>query len=171
MTKKRPSRKSRRNNEALAGSPEPVLVPNVLPVLAAKDMVAFPGVMMSLYLSRSESIRAMESAMGEERLAFVVTQKNPDVENPKGRDLHKMGVVAHIVRTLQVPDGRVKVLLQGLVRARAKKYEGKKFLSCRIEPLPAPAARRVSAENQAIINRIRENLQVLVEYEHLPRRC
>jgi ATP-dependent Lon protease len=69
---------------------------------------------------------------------------------------------------LQVPDGRVKVLLQGLVRARAKKYEGKKFLTCRIEPLPALPARRISAENQAIINRIRENLQVLVEYEHLP---
>lgn len=168
MTKKRPSRKSRRDKEPLAGSPEPVLVPNVLPVLAAKDMVAFPGVMMSLYLSRSESVSAMESAMGDERLAFVVTQKNPDVENPKGRDLYKMGVVAHIVRTLQVPDGRVKVLLQGLVRARAKKYEGKKFLTCRIEPLPALPARRISAENQAIINRIRENLQVLVEYEHLP---
>jgi ATP-dependent Lon protease len=62
----------------------------------------------------------------------------------------------------------LKVLLQGLVRARAKKYEDKKFLSCRIDPLPAAPAKRVSAENQAIINRIRENLQVLVEYEHLP---
>jgi ATP-dependent Lon protease len=97
-----------------------------------------------------------------------VTQKNPEVEDPKGKDLYQMGVVAHIVRTLAVPDGRMKVLLQGLVRARAKKYEGKKFLSCKIEPLPSTPAKRVSAENQAIINRIRENLQVLVEYEHLP---
>ena len=168
MVKKRSPKSKKSTTQVVAGSPEPVLVPNVLPVLAAKDMVAFPGVMMSLYLSRPESIQAMESAMTEERLAFVVTQKNPDVESPKGRDLYKMGVVAHIVRTLQVPDGRLKVLLQGLVRARAKKYEGKKFLACRIDPLPAAPAKRVSAENQAIINRIRENLQVLVEYEHLP---
>jgi ATP-dependent Lon protease len=168
MAQKKSSRGKKRSSSVTAGSPEPVLVPNVLPVLAAKDMVAFPGVMMSLYLSRPESIRAVEAAMGEERLAFVVTQKNPDVEDPKGRDLYQMGVVAHIVRTLHVPDGRIKVLLQGLVRARAKKFEGKKFLSCKIDPLPGMPAKKVSAENQAIINRIRENLQVLVEYEHLP---
>jgi ATP-dependent Lon protease len=166
---KRGSKKTKeRSPHGAAGSPDPVVVPAVLPVVAAKDMVPFPGVMMSLYLSRPESIEATEVAMSGDRLAFVVAQKNPDVESPQGRDLYKLGVVAHIVRTLQVPDGRVKVLLQGLVRARAKKYEGKKFLRCRIDPLPSQPAKRVSAENQAIINRIRENLQVLVEYEHLP---
>lgn len=168
MAKRRSGKRSKRSTEALPGLPDPVVVPNLLPVLAAKDMVPFPGVMMSLYLSRPDSIRAMEAAMGEEGLAFVVTQKNPDVDAPKGKDLYKMGVVAHIVRTLQVPDGRYKVLLQGLVRARATKYESRKHLACRIEPVAASPIRKVSAENQAIINRIRQNLQVLVEYEHLP---
>jgi ATP-dependent Lon protease len=168
MKKRKSGKKSSRSPESSSGYPEPVVVPAVLPVLAAKDMVPFPGVMMSLYLSRSDSISAMEAAMEEERLAFVVTQKNPDVDSPKGKDLYKMGVVAHVVRTLQVPDGRYKVLLQGLVRAQATKYESRKFLSCRIEPIPGPATRKLSAENQAIMNRIRQNLQVLVEYEHLP---
>jgi ATP-dependent Lon protease len=132
-------------------------------------MVPFPGVMMSLYLSRPASIRAMESAMAGDRLAFIVAQQDTQVEDPKGRDLFKVGVVAHVVRTLQVSDGRYKVLLQGLVRAKARKYETKqRFIVTKISPLPAPPIRKLSAENQAIMNRIRENLQVLVEYEHLP---
>jgi ATP-dependent Lon protease len=148
---------------------EPIGIPSELPVLAAKDMVPFPGVMMSLYLSRPTSIRAMESAMDGDRLAFIVAQANPETEDPTSKDLQKVGVVAHIVRTLQVQDGRYKVLLQGLVRARASKYAVKqRFLNASIEPLPAPRARKLTAATQAIMNRIKENLQLLVEYEHLP---
>jgi len=148
---------------------EPIGIPSELPVLAAKDMVPFPGVMMSLYLSRPTSIRAMESAMDGDRLAFIVAQANPESEDPGSKDLHKVGVVAHIVRTLQVQDGRYKVLLQGLIRARVRKYSVKqRFLNASIEPLPAPRARKLTAATQAIMNRIKENLQLLVEYEHLP---
>jgi ATP-dependent Lon protease len=149
--------------------PDEIPIPSVMPVLAAKDMVPFPGVMMSLYLSRPESIRAMEAAMNEERLVLVVAQMKVDVEDPAAKDLYKIGVVAHIVRTLQVQDGRYKVLLQGLIRARVRKYETRnRFMIARIEPIPQPRARKIPAGTQAIINRIRENLQVLVEYEHLP---
>lgn len=169
MTKKKSTKRSKRKEFQGVGEPEPIGIPHTLPVLAAKDMVPFPGVMMSLYLTRPGSVRAMESAMQSDRLAFIVSQSNPDIEDPTARDLYKVGVVAHIVRTLQVQDGRFKVLLQGLVRARVKKYESKnRVLQSRIEPLPAMRPRKLSAETQAIINRIRENLQLLVEYEHLP---
>ena len=169
MAKKRTKRKSKSEGYQGFVEPEPIGIPGELPVLAAKDMVPFPGVMMSLYLSRPTSIRAMEAAMNGDRLAFVVAQMSPEAEDPASKDLYKVGVVAHIVRTLQVQDGRYKVLLQGLVRARVRKYTTKqRFLNASIEPLPSPRARKPSAETQAIINRIKENLQVLVEYEHLP---
>ena len=169
MAKKRRGAASKGQKRSAEAGPEPIHVPDTLPVLAAKDMVPFPGVMMSLYLSRPASIRAMEAAMAGDRLAFIVAQQDTQVEDPKGRDLYKVGVVAHVVRTLQVSDGRHKVLLQGLVRAKARKYEMKqRFIVTKISPLPAPPIRKLSAENQAIMNRIRENLQVLVEYEHLP---
>jgi ATP-dependent Lon protease len=149
--------------------PDEIPIPSIMPVLAAKDMVPFPGVMMSLYLSRPESIRAMEAAMDGERLVLVVAQMKTDVEDPVAKDLYKIGVVAHIVRTLQVQDGRFKVLLQGLIRAQVKKYENRdRYMSARIEPLPQPKAGKIPADTQAIINRIKQNLQVLVEYEHLP---
>jgi ATP-dependent Lon protease len=150
-------------------SPEPIPIPDLLPVLAAKDMVPFPSVMMSLYVSRPASVRAMEEAMAGDRLAFVVTQRNPDVDDPTARDLHKVGVVAHIVRTLQVPDGRYKVLLQGLVRAKARRFNGtSRYMAAHVEPLAPVPVKKLKADDQAIVNRIRENLQVLVEYEHLP---
>jgi ATP-dependent Lon protease len=150
--------------------PEEIAIPDVLPVLAAKDMVPFPGVMMSLYLSRAESISAMEAAINQERLAFIVAQSRGDVEDPRISDLYTFGVVAHIVRTLQVQDGRYKVLLQGLVRAKVKHYrsEDNGYITAEIDPIPQPKARKINAETQAIINRIRENIKVLVEYEHLP---
>ena len=146
-----------------------VPVPEWLPVLPAKDMVPFPSVMMSLYLSRPSSIRAMEEAMNGDRLAFVVSQKNQEVEDATGRDLYKVGVVAHIVRALAVPDGRYKVLMQGIARAKASRFdEARRYLRGKIEPLESTPIKKLSAPNQALVNRIRENLQVLVEYEHLP---
>lgn len=169
MAKKRtPRKKKAEGYEGVAG-PESIAIPATLPVLAAKDMVPFPGVMMSLYLSRPASIRAMEAAMNGDHLVFIVSQSKPDAEDPSPRDLYKIGVVAHIVRTLQVQDGRYKVLLQGLVRAKVTQYGSKqRHMTARIAPLPTPKAKKLSAETQAIINRIRENLQLLVEYEHLP---
>ncbi len=169
MAKKRtPRKKKAEGYEGFAG-PESIAIPAILPVLAAKDMVPFPGVMMSLYLSRPASIRAMEAAMNGDHLVFIVSQSKPDAEDPSPRDLYKIGVVAHIVRTLQVQDGRYKVLLQGLVRAKVTQYGSKqRHMTARIAPLPTPKAKKLSAETQAIINRIRENLQLLVEYEHLP---
>jgi ATP-dependent Lon protease len=169
MAKKRTKKRAKAEGFQGFVEPDPIGIPSELPVLAAKDMVPFPGVMMSLYLSRPSSIRAMESAMDGDRLAFIVAQANPETEDPGSKDLYKVGVVAHIVRTLQVQDGRYKVLLQGLVRARVRKYTTKqRFLNASIDPVATPRARKASAETQAIINRIKENLQVLVEYEHLP---
>jgi ATP-dependent Lon protease len=169
MAKKQPARRKKDQEREVVGGPESIDIPEALPVLAAKDMVPFPGVMMSLYLSRPASIRAMEAAMNGDRLVFIVSQSKPDAEDPSPRDLFKIGVVAHIVRTLQVQDGRYKVLLQGLVRARVKQYGTRqRYMNAPITPLPSSKPKKISAETQAIVNRIRENLQLLVEYEHLP---
>lgn len=142
-------------------------LPAELPVVPAKDLVAFPGVMMSLYVSRAASVDAVEHAIAGDKLVFLVTQRNTETDDPSGRDLYRLGVVANIVRTLQQPDGRYKVLIQGLVRARAKSYRNGDFLTARIEPIP-PVEAKVTAEHTEVVGRIRENLQILVEREHLP---
>jgi len=131
-------------------------------------MVAFPSVMMSLYVGRQASVLAVERAMERDRLIFIVAQKNQETEDPGKTDLYRVGVVANVVRTLKLPDGRYKVLLQGIVRAQVARYTEGDFLTAKIAPLEAPERYEISAEDEVLINRIRENLQVLVEHEHLP---
>ena len=144
-------------------------IPEILPVLPAKDLVAFPSVMMSLYVGKTHSINAVEHAAAADKLIFIVTQKSSETEDPTLNDLYKVGVVANVIRTLKLPDGRYKVLLQGIVRARTKQYkENNSYITAKIEPLAPSDVVEVSAEDALLINRIRENLQVLVEHEHLP---
>lgn len=142
--------------------------PQILPVLPAKDIVAFPAVMMSLHVGRAQSVRAVEVSMKRDKLLFIVAQQDPEKEDPRSEELHTIGVIANVVRTLQAPDGRHKVLLQGLARARAVEYfPGEEYLSARIEAIPSDTC-KMTAGDEVIVNRVRENLQILVEYEHLP---
>ena len=152
-----------------AESPSELVIPQELPVLPAKDLVAFPSVMISLYVGRPSSIKAVETSMNGDKLIFIVGQREVENEQPEPEDLYSMGVVANVVRTLKLPDGRYKVLLQGLVRARVIRYRKlREFLAVRAKPLFPSERAELSAEDEVIMNRIRENLQVLVEHEHLP---
>ncbi|MBX7137730.1 MAG: endopeptidase La [Oligoflexia bacterium] len=146
-----------------------ISLPATLPVLPARDLVAFPSVMMSLYVGRPSSVKAVENANDSDKLILILAQRDVETEEPQPKDLFKIGVVAHIVRSLQVPDGRLKVLMQGIVRARINKLEREgNYYVASIEPLPASDKIKITAEDEVIVNRIRENLQVLVQYEHLP---
>jgi ATP-dependent Lon protease len=139
-----------------------------IPVLPAKDLVAFPTVMMSIHVGKKSSIKAVEAAFNEDKLVFIVSQ-NSDAEEPRINDLRKIGVVANVVRTLKVPDGRYKVLLQGIIRGEATNYsEVDGYLVAKVKPLADKSVLKMTAEVEGIINRIREHLQLLVEYEHLP---
>jgi ATP-dependent Lon protease len=127
-------------------------------------MVAFPSVMMSLHVGRPSSIKAVQTATDNDGLILILAQRNPDTENPSAKELFSIGVVASIVRTLRLPDGRYKVLLQGIVRARVSRSKVTGGVSyAEIAPLAPVEVARISAEDEAIINRVRENLQVLVE--------
>jgi len=148
---------------------EDIHIPETLPVLPAKDLVAFPSVMISLYVGRPSSIKAVEASCRTDKLIFVLTQKNEATEQPGPDDMFGVGVVANVARTLKLPDGRYKVLLQGIVRAKALRLTLRnEVMLSRIKVLYPPKQLRVSAEDEVIVNRIRENLQVLVENEHLP---
>ncbi len=166
----RKSRQGKQASRATSAGPAQHLaeLPTLLPVLPAKDMVAFPSVMMSLYVGRPASVSAVERAMEADRLIFIVAQRNQETEDPGKADLYRVGVVANVVRTLKLPDGRFKVLLQGIVRAEAERFNGTDPLTAKIRPLEVPERYVLKAEDEVIMNRIRENLQVLVEHEHLP---
>jgi len=144
-------------------------LPSELPLVPAKDIVAFPSVILSLHIGLATSVKAIESVMEDHRLVCVVAQSDVEVENPAVDDLYKVGVVCNIIRTLKLPEKRYKVLLQGLVRVKIKKVSTRgKFLKATIEPLYEPEDIELTAEHEMLINRIHESLRILVENEQLP---
>ncbi|WP_461833499.1 endopeptidase La [Desulfothermus sp.] len=92
-----------------------------LPLMTLRDVVIFPGAIMPLYVGRVSSIKAVEKSLNEfDRWIFLVTQKNPEIEIPQKQELYEIGIVAKILQLLRLPDGTIKVLFEGIKRARWK---------------------------------------------------
>ncbi len=95
-----------------------------LPLLAVRDVVVFPHMVLPLSVGRAKSIKALEAAMKEtDKLLCVVAQKEVTLEDPQPDDLYAMGVIVEVVQFLKMPDGTLKVFLQGLERVTAKKLD------------------------------------------------
>src|SRR4029078_12270337 len=99
-------------------SEEQVKLPDSLPVLPLRDIVIFPFMIVPLFVQREKSIRAVDQALAENRMIMLVSQRDLDKEEPLSADLYEVGTVAVIMRMLKRPDGRIRILVQGLSRAR-----------------------------------------------------
>src|ERR1043165_9003911 len=103
---------------AAGGNEEQQLqIPGELPLLPLRDIVIYPFMIVPLFVSREKSIRAVDEALGENRMILLASQKDLDKEEPTGEDLYGIGTVAVIMRMLKLPDGRIRILVQGLARA------------------------------------------------------
>src|SRR5438046_10443918 len=92
-------------------------IPDQLPLLPLRDIVIYPFMIVPLFVSREKSIRAVDEALGENRMILLASQKDLDKEEPTAEDLYKVGTAAVIMRMLKLPDGRIRILVQGLARA------------------------------------------------------
>ena len=95
-------------------------IPEELPVLPLPDTVIFPYMIVPLFLNQEAAAKAVDQSLTENRMILVVAQKDPEVEAPSPEDLYSVGTVALIIRMLKLPDGRVRILVQGFARARAE---------------------------------------------------
>lgn len=99
-------------------------LPTVVPAVAIRDVVMFPGMSLPLSVDREKSIAAVELALNTpEKYILAVSQKNAEIEEPKESDIYHFGVIAQITQNLKMPDGSMKIFLQGLARARVTKLE------------------------------------------------
>ena len=89
-----------------------------LPMLPLRDVVVYPFMVIPLFVGRDKSIAALEAAMEKDEPVFLLAQLNPSEEDPKAKDLHKMGTIANVLQMLKLPDGTVKVLVEGVERAQ-----------------------------------------------------
>src|SRR6476646_9972773 len=97
-------------------------IPDILPVLPLKDVVVFPFIILPLSVSREKSINALDAALAEQRIIMLVAQKDAQNETPRPDELYSVGTVAAIMRMLKLPDGRIRLLVQGLSRARVHSF-------------------------------------------------
>ena len=93
------------------------LVPDELPLLPLREMVVFPYMVLPLFVARERSIAAVEDALAGDRLLCLVAQRDAEIEDPDPDNLYRIGTVVMVLRILRMPDGRVKVLVQGLSKA------------------------------------------------------
>ena len=95
---------------------------NVFPVLPLRDIVVFPGMIVPLFVGREKSVSALENVMKNERKIMLVAQKDAGDDDPEIKDIYDVGVIASVLQLLKLPDGTVKVLVEGEERARVAEY-------------------------------------------------
>jgi ATP-dependent Lon protease len=136
------------DKEIKEGAPE---IPSELPLLPVRDIVIFPYMTLPLFVGREASIAAVDEALGRDRYIFLATQKDPSLEEPKPEDLYRTGTVAMIMRMLKLPDGRLKILIQGVVKGRIVGFiEGKPTVRVQIERVVEGPTREGSLEVEAL---------------------
>ncbi len=148
-------------NDELRKDDEPVKIPEVLPVLPLRDIVIFPFMIVPLYVSRDRSIKAVDQALADNRMILLAAQKKQDEEDPGPDDIYTVGTVAIIMRMLKLPDGRIRVLVQGIGRARIQSFEeGHPHLHARIEPVTEPeVAEKGGLEIEALMRNVKAALE------------
>ena len=135
-------------------------VPEVLPVLPLRDIVIFPFMIVPLYVSRDRSIRAVDQALAENRMILLAAQKKQDEDDPGAEDIYPVGTAALIMRMLKLPDGRIRVLVQGLSRARIISYDaGLPHLQAHVETVAEPESARGSLEVEAMMRNVKAALE------------
>ena len=104
------------------------------PLLPLRDIVVFPSMVIPLFVGRDKSITALNEVMKKDKKIVLVTQKNSEVDDPKKNDIFSYGCESSILQLLKLPDGTVKVLVEGIKRVKITKFiDDQKFISCSYE--------------------------------------
>jgi len=140
---------------------EPMMqIPSELPVLPLRDIVIYPFMIVPLFVSRDKSIKAVDEALTQNRMIMLVSQKDVDKEEPVQEDLYKVGTVAVIMRMLKLPDGRIRILIQGLSRAKVDSVKaGSDYVKAHITPVSEPLAPENSLEVEALVRNVRGSME------------
>ncbi|MBE9528154.1 MAG: endopeptidase La [Proteobacteria bacterium] len=148
--------------DALDIDEEQLVIPDTLPLLPVRDVVIFPFMIVPLFVGRDRSINAVDAALTKDRLIFAATQKDITDEDPNSKDIYRNGTVCMIMRMLKLPDGRVKILVQGLTRASVKKFaQTKPSYLVEIAQTPEIETKEATLQIEALMRNVKEQLERL----------
>ncbi|PZP85188.1 MAG: endopeptidase La [Azospirillum brasilense] len=134
-----------------------------LPVLPLRDIVVFPGMVVPLFVGREKSVKALESVVKANNRIILVSQKNGSQDAPTKEDLFRVGTLATVLQLLRLPDGTVKVLVEGVSRTRITEFtENEEFYEASVEPLEEPVGDPVETEAmfRSVISKFEEYVKL-----------
>jgi ATP-dependent Lon protease len=136
---------------------EQMKVPEMLPMLPVRDTVIFPYMILPLFVGRESSIKAVDEALAKDRMIFLATQKVSTDDNPTPESIYSVGTAAMVMKMLKPPDGRVKILVQGLAKGTIREYiQEKPLFVVRIQRVIEPSVGETSLETEALIRSVKE---------------
>jgi ATP-dependent Lon protease len=139
---------------------EKIKIPEILPVLVLRDIVVFPYMIVPLYVGRTKSKKAVDSALNTDRLILLLTQRDMNIEEPNEDQLYKFGTVALIVRMLKLPDGRMRVLVQGISRVKVRSLiDNDKIMQAEVMQLEDEEPDLLTLEDKAMIKNVRQKFE------------
>lgn len=138
-------------------------IPETLPMLPVRDIVVFPYMILPLYVGRESSIRAVEDALSKNRLIFLASQKDIAEDNPKPESIYNIGTIAMIMRMRKLPDGRVKILIQGVSKGTWKEFsKTQPFFEAKVEKIEEANENYKAIEYDALIRTAKEHLEKII---------
>jgi len=139
--------------------------PEIMPLMPVRDVVIFTDMLLPLFVGREKSVRAVEEAVRKDGFLFLVTQKDPNVENPTEDEIYRIGTVGRVLRMLKLPDGRVKALVQGIAKARISDFVRRKSVyRVKIEKITEESIREITLEIEALMRNVREHSEKILAF-------
>ena len=139
-------------------------IPDIVPLLPVRDVVIYSYMILPLMVGREKSIRAVEQAVSGNRLIFLATQKSSSDEDPSPDDIYSTGTVAMVVKMLKLPDGRVKILVQGVAKGRIVSYlSSANYFMVQIDKIQEPTVEGITIEIEALMRTVKENSEKILQ--------
>ena len=141
-----------------------------LPILPIRNTVLFPGVVIPITVGRDKSIELINKAYKGDKTIGVVSQKDPEIEDPEFEDLHKIGTVAYILKVLKMPDGSTTAIIQGKKRVEIKEcFQTDPFIKCSVNIIPKPKVKATDEEFIALVDSLKDmSLQIIKSSPNIP---
>lgn len=138
-------------------------LPSQMPLLPVRDVVVFNYMILPLFVGREKSVQAVDAALNSNRYILIATQRDEKMDDPGPEDVHSVGTVATILRMLKIPDGRIKVLVQGVSRARITGFvHNDPFHLVQIEPIVEPEVTEPTPALEAMLRTAREQSEKIL---------
>src|SRR5688572_17136428 len=154
--------------EDLTAAERPVSIPSELPILPLRDTVLFPNSFMPLAVARESSVRLIDDAIANGKMIAVFTQRDPAVEEPKQEDLFRVGTATHIHKMFKLPDGSLRLIVQGLARLTLDEVvQTEPYVRARVSTAPDDLKDADRLEIDALARNIKTNFQQVVSLSPL----